>query len=262
MIVLGAVVPHPPILLAEIGQGRQAAASRTLEAYDQLAQRLRDLCVDRCVLISSHGIVTLSQFHVLTEAAQGNLGAFGAERVEFSLDPNRELVSAILTAARNHEVPLAAVPVWETSDHASAVPLTLLGDAAPTRTAVVGMSFLSGSAHYTCGRAIGEAAARIDGNVAIIASGDGVHTLSQESPHGFHPLAKRTQAQIERALATWDYKALIGLDPTVREAVDESIVSPALILMGAMHGLACRPRILSSEAPWGVGYISVVVEMD
>lgn len=262
MIVLGAVLPHPPILLPEIGQEREVAASATLGAYEQVAQRLIDLGIDRCVLISSHGIVTLSRFHLLTEPASGNLGQFGAEHVEFAIEPDRQLTSAILAESKLNESPLSAVSYWETGDHSSAVPLRLLGEAMPTRIAVVGMSFLDGQAHLDFGRAIGAAAQQVERNVAILASGDSVHTLSDASPYGFHPLAQETQIRIEAAIAAWNSADLIALDPAVRQAVDESIVSPTLILMGAMHGLDCRPRILSTQAPWGVGYICAVVEVD
>ncbi len=262
MIVFAAILPHPPILLPEIGQGREAAASATLNAYVQIAQRLRQLNVDRCILISSHGIVTLRRFHLLTAPMRGNLGTFGTPGLEFSISLDHQLVTAIAEASREAGIPLTPVAAWETSDHASAVPLTLLADVIPPQIAVVSMSFLDGSAHYEFGQAIGAAAATVDGNLAILASGDAVHTLSEASPYGSHPLAPETQARIERAIENWDPADLISLDPAVREAVDESIVSPTLILMGALHALTCRPRILSTEAPWGVGYLCVAVEMD
>ena len=262
MIVFGAVLPHPPILLPEIGQGRESAASGTLAAYRTIGRRLQELEVERCVLISSHGIVTLNRFHLLTGALRGNFGPFGAEQLEFGRDADPELVEAILIKAQELAVPLSPVSSWETGDHASGVPLLLLGGSVPKRVAIVSMSFLDAEAHLSFGRTIGEAVASLDGRTAVLASGDGVHTLSEESPYGFHPLAAETHAQIERSLEHWDQSALIDLDPAVRADVDESVVSPALILMGALHGLSCRPRILSAEAPWGVGYVCAAVEMD
>ena len=262
MIVFGAVLPHPPILLSEIGQGRESAASSTLAAYKTIAERLRALEVERCVLISSHGIVTLNRFHLLSGELRGNFGPFGAEQLEFGRDADSELVDAILTNGRASAVPLSPVFTWEPGDHASGVPLLLLGSSVPERVAVVSMSFLDAEAHVSFGRAIGDAVAPLDGRTAVLASGDGVHTLSSESPYGFHPLAAEVQEQIELGLEGWDQSVLTGLDPEVRASVDESLVSPALILMGALHGLSCRPRILSSEAPWGVGYVCAAVETD
>ena len=177
-------------------------------------------------------------------------------------DADPELVEVILARARRRAVALSPVSDWEPGDHASGVPLLLLGKSVPKRVAVVSMSFLDAESHVGFGLAIGEAVASLDGRTAVLASGDGVHTLSSDSPYGAHPLAAATQAQIERALEHWDQSALLDLDPAVRAEVDESVVSPVLILMGALHGLSCRPRILSAEAPWGVGYVCAAVEMD
>ena len=263
MIVFGAIVPHPPILLPEIGQGRESSARSTLAAYESVARRLRELNVQRALLISTHGVVTLGRFHVLSaeqEHLTGDFERFGQATLGFTCRVDVELTRMLLDTARIRGIPLSPTALWERGDHSLGVPIRLLGEALPSALGVVSISFRPAREHYEFGRAIGESLARIAAPTAAIASGDAVHTLSAQSPYGCHPRAAEVQEAVESGLASWDHEALIGLDEGLRHAVDESVISPALILMGAMrHG---RASTLVSEHPWGVGYVTAMVERD
>ncbi len=261
MIVLGAVLPHPPVLLAEIGQGRERQAQATLDAYATVASRLRQLGVTRLLIISTHGIVTLNRFHILNRPLRGNLARFDAPEVQFQRELDAPLTEALFESAQSADVPLARANGWEESDHSLGVPLTLLADAVPERIAVVSMSFRPPEDHLRFGRAMAGALAAIDEPTAVIASGDAVHTLSDASAYGQHPRAAEVQQQVESALLAWDPEPLCEIDEHLRRQVDESIISPTLILMGALHGQEAIPHILASEHPWGVGYVTSLIEL-
>ena len=96
---LGAVVPHPPILLPQIAQGREAHVRSTLESYGRVAERLRELAVERVLLISTHGVVTLNRFHLLSEDLRGDFERFGHPGLTFRTGIDVELVDAIASAA-------------------------------------------------------------------------------------------------------------------------------------------------------------------
>ena len=260
MIALGAVLPHPPILLPQIAQGREVHARATLDAYAAVAQRLRALNIQRLVLISTHGIVTLNRFHILRADLSGDFERFGHPGLTFERSTDQQLVETIAAAARSADVPLTPTPLWEQSDHSVGVPVTLLDDALPEQIAIVSISFRPPADHYRLGQAIGEALSTIDEPTAIIASGDAVHRLNDDSPKGPHPRGLEVQQQYETALTDWDHESLIAIDDSLRRDVDESIISPTLILMGALEGLTVRPRILCAEHPWGVGYVTALVE--
>ena len=260
MIVLGAVLPHPPILLPQIGKGRQAEAQSTLDAYDTVAARLGELAVQRLLIISTHGIVTLQRYHILASKLSGDLERFQANLLTFEREADSDLVTAIQSAADTYNVPLTPTNHWEQSDHSVGVPLRLLGDSVPAQIAVVSISFRPPQDHYNFGRAIADALATFSEPTAIIASGDAVHTLTEDSSYGLHPRATEVQQQYETALATWDYQGLIAIDESLRREVDESVISPTLILMGALQGQSANPRILASEHPWGVAYVTALVQ--
>ena len=257
---LAAVLPHPPILLPEIGAGREAAAQATLDAYAVVADALRADRPDRLLLISTHGIVTLRRFHLPTAPLTGDLEPFGAPqcRVEQPNDPI--LAELVLAAARRDGQPLAHVEHWEPHDHSVIVPLTLLGDAlAETPTTVVSVCFRSAREHYEFGRCLAEAIAGAPGRTAAIASGDGAHTLNAESPQGFHPQAAPFQRAFDDALHEWDTEAILGFEEDLRREIDESVVSPTAMLAGILRGRPTRVELLAAEAPWGVAYTTALL---
>ena len=261
MIVLGAVLPHPPILLPQIAQGREVHAQATREAYDEVAQRLRDLEVQRLLLISTHGIVTLNRFHILAADLLGDFERFGHPGLTFERATDQELAETILDTAQTDQLPLTRTTIWEQSDHSVGVPITLLDDALPEQIAILSISFRPPTDHYQLGQAIGKALASVDEPTAVIASGDAVHRLNDDSPRGRHPRGEEVQQQYESALANWDHDALDQIDDSLRRDVDESVISPTLILMGALENLTVSPRILCSEHPWGVGYVTALIEI-
>lgn len=261
MIVLGAVVPHPPILLPQIAQGREVHAQATLDAYAVVANRLRDLKVERLLMISTHGIVTLNRFHILTSDLEGDFERFGHAGLTFTQGIDGELVERIADSAAVSGVSLTRTGIWEQSDHSVGVPITLLGDALPESIAIASISFRPPGDHYQFGEAIGQALATIPEPTAVIASGDAVHRLNDASPRGRHPQGEQVQQDFERAFGEWDHESLIEMDQSIRHDVDESVISPTLILMGALGPRGVDPHILCSEHPWGVGYVTALAEL-
>ena len=262
MIRLAAVLPHPPILLPEVGRGRESQAQATLDAYDSIANHLQQCQIQRCLMISTHGIVTLNRFHLLSQPLSGDLRRFTSTAPSFARAIDHDLNRAILQQASEHDIPLTAVQQWERSDHSLGVPINLLAEALPDRIGVVSISFRSAADHFQLGRAIGRALANFPEPTALLASGDAVHRLSDASEYGFHQQAEYVQQTYEDALTGWNHEALIQLDEDLRREVDESVISPTLILMGAMSGLNVHPRMLSSERPWGVGYVTALATVE
>ncbi|MYB21736.1 MAG: hypothetical protein F4066_04615 [Chloroflexi bacterium] len=261
LIVLGAVLPHPPVLLPEVGQGREHEARATLDAYAIVARRLCELDARRLIMISTHGIVTLNRFHILAESLSGNLSRFDSPGVTFGRDIDLDLTNAVVACAADADVPLTVATQWEESDHSLGVPMRLLGDAVPEQSAVVSISFRPPEEHLRFGEAIGAALARIKEPTAILASGDAVHTLLDASAYGHHRRADEVQQQYESALLAWEPPALCAIDEHLRREVDESVISSTLILMGALRGIDVNPHILASEHPWGVGYVTSLIEV-
>lgn len=58
MGILGAfVVPHPPLIIPEVGKGQERGIQKTIDAYQTVAERIGELCPETIVMISSHQVM-------------------------------------------------------------------------------------------------------------------------------------------------------------------------------------------------------------
>ena len=260
--VFACVVPHPPIIVPAVGRGRESEAGATIVAMRTLHDALRDAAPDLLLLICPHGPVARDHFGLLTGPLRGDMRRFGAADVRFERETDRPFVDALLAEARRREIPVQPLDRWNTDDHSAWVPLHYLQDAAPAaRVAALTVSFLRPHDHYALGCAIASVVTASAKRVAIIASADGSHVLKADGPYGFNPAGPRWEEQFQRALADWDLDAVLGFEDDLRrEAAEDSVPSIAM-LMGALSTNDVRPQIVATEAPWGVGYTTALIDV-
>ena len=261
--VFAGVAPHPPIVVPEVGRGQESAAQDTLNGFAQLRERLAAAHPDVLLLICPHGPLSPERFQILDGPLRGDLRRFGAAHVRFQGEVDERLTGAILAEAAEAGVAIAPVPRWDLDDHSAWVPLAFLRAAAPhARFVMITISFGAPRLHYRLGEAVARAIRASDQRVAIIASADGSHALKADGPYGFHPAAPRFEGALHRAFADWDVDAMLSFDETLRRDAAEDSVPSLAVLMGALSLNRALPRILSAEAPWGVGYMTAIVEID
>ena len=82
MPILGAIiVPHPPVILPEVGRGREREIQATIDACRAAARRVADWGPDVLILSSPHTVCYADYFHV----SPGE-GASGAAVLDFIYD--------------------------------------------------------------------------------------------------------------------------------------------------------------------------------
>jgi aromatic ring-opening dioxygenase LigB subunit len=54
-IVYIGFVPHPPLIVPEVGRGEEKACQATIDALDMVAKKIIDLDVKTVVIVSPHG---------------------------------------------------------------------------------------------------------------------------------------------------------------------------------------------------------------
>ena len=80
MAVKGAVmVPHPPLIIPDVGRGQEKAIQATIDAYHGAAKKIASWKPDTVVVLSPHSIMYADYFHISpgTEAS-GDFGQFRA----------------------------------------------------------------------------------------------------------------------------------------------------------------------------------------
>jgi AmmeMemoRadiSam system protein A len=214
--------------------------------------------------MATHGPLNPGAFVLLTAPeAEGDFARWGAPEVSLRFQTDRELIAAVREEAGRSELPLDAADRWDGGlDWSVTVPLYYLRDgmaAAPLTP--MNVSFLSARKHFELGQAVRRAIDRVGRRAVIVASADLSHRLTEDGPYGYDPAGPELDRRIQDAVASWDTDALLTMDEAFRERAGDDAVASISFLMGALDGLRVRPRVLSYEGPFGVGYMVAAIDI-
>ena len=109
MSILGAaLIPHPPLIIPEVGRGHEKAIQNTIDACKTALQQLAALQPDTVIISSPHTMLYADYFHLSPgEAASGTFAEFGAPQVKISCAYDQELVRTIASLAEKENLPFA-----------------------------------------------------------------------------------------------------------------------------------------------------------
>ncbi len=254
MIDYACIVPHAPVLVKEVAQDRYVEVEATGEAFASVAASLKRHQPDTVVLISPHGPNQRASFVVCTKAAvEGDLSRFRCPAAH-----TRAVVDTELAAELLKEPDTCPSTEWgENLDWGASVPLLCLQDGlGQARLLLVGICGRDPRTHYHLGRLLERAIARLQRKVAIICSADLSHTVKPETPAG-----ARFDHDYCQAVADWDVDWVLSRTPQDRRRAAEDAVPQTSILMGALYERQVKPKVLSYQAPFGVGYMVAEVEL-
>lgn len=262
----GCAVPHPPIIVREVGGARTAEVEATVEAMRRLAGRLAQHDPESLVIMSPHSPYLPHAVPVRTDSEMdGSFAAFRAGQVRFQTLTDSELADAILARAEAQSVPMVALTGddvgTQTSmygrelDHGVLVPLYFLRETIDVPIVNLGLSFLGYDVHYRVGMLVHEVAEQLGRKVAFVASGDLSHRLIPGAPAGFDPRGAELDEQIVGALRDQDFDRLQHLDPELVEAGGECGLRSIVALTGCFAGRRASCEVMSYEGPFGVGYL-------
>ena len=76
------IVPHPPLIVAEVGRGSEKEVQRTIDSYREAARQIASLKPDTIIISSPHAPMYSDCFHISRgEGAQGSFADFRAPQV-------------------------------------------------------------------------------------------------------------------------------------------------------------------------------------
>ena len=258
MAILGAVqVPHPPLILPEVGRGEERRIQSTIDAYEAAAKFIAELQADTVVISSPHSILYSDYFHISPGAsARGSFASFGAPQAKFTCAYDEELVNAIEAAAKAAGIAAGTLGNRQPElDHGTMVPLHFLNKYCKDyRIIRLALSGLSLKEHYRLGTLIAETAEKLGRNIAWIASGDLSHKLTKSGPYGFDPAGPVYDKKLMEIMARGSFAGLFSFKDDFLEEAAECGHRSFVLMAGAFDGLAVESKMLSYEGPFGVGY--------
>ena len=272
--VWAALMPHPPILVPEVGLGRENEARETRKGLELLVESLRDRKPDVLLVLSPHqpyapGALFLNS----VGRAAGTLAPFGAPSVTIGIACPGELrraaadrLSALGTRIREGSRPDL------TSDQGTLVPLYFLRRAwgwdgenlSGNPSGNLPPTLLASPIGLTPGEALslGERLALLDDGLrwGLVASGDLSHRLTPDAPAGYSPEGRVFDAAVLEALRSADAGPLLSLSLETLEAAGECGLRSVMTMLGLAGAVRGAIRVFSYEGPFGVGYCSALWE--
>ena len=251
------VLPHPPLIVPEVGKGQERKIQKTVNAYNGAARRIADLKPDTIVLATPHSVSYSDYFHISPGAsAGGSLKQFSQGAPKLYVAYDREFVSMLEKEAMGLGLRAGTQGEQDPAlDHATVVPLYFINkqykDYKLVRVSVSGFSYQD---HYKLGQCIEETSTKLERNVVFIASADLSHKLNAEGPYGFAAEGPLFDGQMADAMANGDFLQLLNFPPDFCEKAAECGLRPCIIMAGALDRKEVTSELLSYEGPFGVGY--------
>ena len=258
MSILGSIiVPHPPLIIPEVGQGQERAIQTTIDAYREAAKQVAAWRPEVLILASPHAVMYADYFHISPgRGGKGDLSAFRAPGVRIETLYDEALRDEIIQRAE--AAGLAAGTLGEKSpalDHGSVIPLYFLQQAGVDCPVVrLGLSGFSPLEHYRLGQCIAEAVEALGRRAVFIASGDLSHKLKADGPYGFAPEGPAFDKVVTETMTDGGFLNFLTMDAALCDGAAECGLRAFQMMAGALDGLRVEPTLLSYEGPFGVGY--------
>ena len=256
-IIAAFMVPHPPMIVPDVGRGSEKQIEKTIKAYEKVADQIAALKPETIIVSSPHSVMYADYFHISPgSGAVGSFADFGAPQVKFDLNYDEEFVN--LMAARAETVHFPAGTLGEKRpelDHGTMVPLWFIlkkyKDFKLVRTGLSGYDLLK---HYEYGVMIKDVVESLGRRVVYVASGDLSHKLQDYGPYGFAEEGPVYDKRIMDVCSGGRFGELFDFDESFCQKAAECGHKSFVIMAGALDGQAVEASEYSHEDITGVGY--------
>ena len=251
------MVPHPPMIVPEIGRGREEEIRETIDAYEAVAGEIAALRPETIILSSPHATTYSNYFHISPGySARGNFAEFGAPKVSFDMQYDVSLRERICMLAEEADFPAGTEGERKKAlDHGTMVPLWFICRRYTDFKLIrLGLSGLSPAEHYQLGEMIRQAVEESGRRVVYVASGDLSHKLQDYGPYGYAPEGPEYDKRIMDVAGRAAFDEMLRFDEDFCDRAAECGHRSFLIMAGALDGTAVKAETYSHQDVTGVGY--------
>ena len=264
-IIASFILPHPPLIIPDIGGGEERKIQKTIDAYHNVATRIAEIKPDTIIVTTPHSIMYSDYIHISPgKGSKGNFKEFGHGDVSIEVDYDMELAMGISEAAEDYGIPAGSLGEKNKSlDHGVMVPLYFVNkyynDYKLIRISISGLSYLE---HYKFGKCIGRVTDNNDKKIVFISSGDLSHMLKDTGPYGFKEEGPIFDREVTKAMKTGNFLEFLKFDEDFCESAAECGLRSFIIMAGALDTKSVSSKLLSYEGPFGVGYAVASFEVN
>ena len=261
-----AFMPHPPIVIPEIGEGKECKANATIKGMHKLGQLIGEIKPDTIIFTTPHGNSFSNGTCILYEQElNGDFATFGHPNITFNKTVNLALANEIYEEVENIDYisvlmnsELANRYGVDTDlDHGVMVPMYFIDKyykdynivhITPGNTSLI--------ENYQIGKCIKKIIEEKEETILLICSGDLSHALTDDGPYNYHPSGALFDRKIRQAIIEKDALSLLTMDNKIIEDAAQCGIRSFLIGFGLMDEVGYYSEIYSYEGPFGVGYLT------
>ena len=263
MWIWSALMPHPPVLIPEVGRGRENEAVKTLQGITKLTADLEK--PDMLIILSPHQPYAPGALFLNTaNSYHGSFALFGVPNVKIEAVSHENDIRKFCDYLRSSGIRVYEQPFGDLiRDQGSTVPLYFLQKAWGNLPPLIIASpiGLAPEEAFKMGQVLSKFL--IDKKCALLASGDLSHRLTPDAPAGYEPdYAPKFENAIEKSLKNNSPEAINALDEMTLECAGECGLRSVMTMLGLSAGTNEKTiKIFSHEWPFGVGYCVALCDL-
>ena len=237
MIEKAYIVPHPPLIVPEIGKGEEKTIQDTIDNYKKYAKEIVELNPDTIIITTPHSVMYRDYFHISPgDTAYGNFQNFYAPQVGAKVNYDEELRDEIIKNANSHGIPAGTLGEMDPNlDHATLIPLYFIQQENPDflkdkKIIRIGLSGLPLEEHFKLGKDI------------------------SKGPYGYKKEGPEFDKMFAETVKNGDLEEFKNYDENFCNKASECGLRSFVILAGALDDYDYSTSLDSYEDPFGVGY--------
>lgn len=258
------LMPHPPIIIPEIGKGEEEKIHNTIISLNKIGEEIKAKAPDTIIVVTPHGTMFRDAIALAYEdKISGNLEKFRAPRISMNFQINRALTSKIYEKSVENDISVVMASdnllnrynAEVALDHGTIVPLYFINRYYKNyRLVHITYAPLNDLELYEFGMIINEVVEESEEKVVFVASGDLSHRLKNGGPYDYSPFGEKFDNEFIHQLKNGDTLSIFDMDNETVFKAGECGRKSVVIMLGALDNKKFNGELLSYEGPFGVGY--------
>ena len=257
------LMPHPPIIIPEVGKGAEKEVSKTIESCRKVGDIIEESDAETIVIITPHGPVFRDAVAMInTDTISGDFSNFEAPEVTLIYDIDLALTKEIIEITSDNKIAVASIDektsklynVELNLDHGAMVPLYYADKKRNHKLVHITYGMLSPIELLKFGTSIRAAIEKLDKKVAVIASGDLSHTLIENGPYPYNPHGREFDNLLIKILSEGRMKDIFDINKKLSTEAGQCGLRSLYILAGIINTSTVNSKFFSYEGNFGVGY--------